>query len=139
MNEVLERAFVKSIEEMMGETPERCDRAMRDGFITSIEIIEVGGRIPVYLIIRPLLLQALAEQLLGEMQPDEPTLIDLANELSNLVVGVAKVIASEEGLDFTISTPQFLKIGNFEPQSQSALHFKTRHSHCSIYVGHAHG
>ncbi len=139
MVEILQRAFVKSIYEMLGEIPEPSDRAMSDGYISSIEMISKDARIPVYLIIRPLLLQALAERLLGEMQPDEKTLIDIASELSNLVVGVAKVIGSEESKEFDISTPQFLKIGHFEPKNEAAIHFKTSHSFCSLYIGNARG
>lgn len=139
MVEVLEKAFIKSIQEILEETPKKAKRMMKNGFISSIEILSNGERIPVFLIIRPLLLQALANRLLGEKEPDEATLIDLANELSNLVVGVAKVIASDEGKDFTISTPQFLKIGKFEPKSEASLHFKTSYSFCSLYIGAVHG
>ncbi|MGP1579762.1 MAG: chemotaxis protein CheX [Wolinella sp.] len=139
MVEVLQRAFMKSIYEMLGEIPELSDRAMSDGYISSIEIISQGEHIPVYLIIRPLLLQALAERLLGEMQPDERTMIDIASELSNLVVGVAKVIGSEENKKFSISTPKFLKIGHLEPSNEAAIHFKTSHSFCSLYIGNTRG
>ncbi|MGP1450531.1 MAG: chemotaxis protein CheX [Wolinella sp.] len=135
MVDVLRRAFIKAIEETLEETPRVSRRAIKNGFISTIEILQNGERIPVYLIVRPLLLQALAERLLGEMEPDENTLIDLSNELSNLVVGVAKVIGSEEGEEFNISTPQFLKVGNLKPVSDAELHFKTSHSFCSIYIG----
>jgi CheY-specific phosphatase CheX len=33
---------------------------------------------------------------------------DLTNEIANMIVGNAKVVASKKGIDFNISVPQFL-------------------------------
>lgn len=61
------------------------------------------------------LMQQIAEIFLGEDESDEATLIDMALETTNMIVGSAKVLASEEAdLHFNISTPNFVKIDTFD-------------------------
>lgn len=48
-----------------------------------------------------------ASILLFEDNPDEDCLTDLNNEIANLVVGHAKVLASNDNYQFNIATPMF--------------------------------
>ena len=58
--------------------------------------------------------QFVAKIFLEEEESDEETIMDMAMECTNLIVGSAKVIASEKGLDFTISTPHLEQVDAFE-------------------------
>jgi CheY-specific phosphatase CheX len=53
-------------------------------------------------------LKKMAYLFLFEENPDAETLEDLIKEISNIIVGKAKLHASQSGLSFTIKTPQFL-------------------------------
>ncbi len=94
--------FVKSIGGEFG----KCGNVDKEGFVSKIE---VNGDInkPVYLFIPKETLDTVSMLLFGEKEYDLP---DLTNEIANLIVGNAKVIASDENIDFDISTPQFLDI-----------------------------
>lgn len=60
------------------------------------------------------LIQQIAELFLGEDMSDEDTLKDMLLETTNMIIGSAKVLASEsEELSFTISTPHILDNGEF--------------------------
>jgi CheY-specific phosphatase CheX len=53
-------------------------------------------------------LEKMAYLFLFDETPDETVLTDLIQEIANLIVGKAKVVAAEKGLNFNISTPTFL-------------------------------
>jgi len=60
-------------------------------------------------------MQEVANVFLEEDESDEETLIDMTLETANLIVGSAKVIADELGVNpFTIGTPSFLKFDLFD-------------------------
>ncbi|WP_324170573.1 chemotaxis protein CheX [Sulfurimonas sp.] len=60
-------------------------------------------------------MQRISTLFLDEVDSDEETLIDMALETVNLIVGSAKVIAEEtQDNPYTIQTPHFLKIDNFD-------------------------
>jgi len=62
-------------------------------------------------------MQRVSKLFLEEDESDEETLIDMALETTNLIVGSAKVIAEEEDVEpYTIITPHFLKIDVFDFQ-----------------------
>lgn len=57
-------------------------------------------------------MQRVAMLFLEEEESDEETLIDMALELTNLIVGSAKVLAADENKNpYTIKTPYFEKTG----------------------------
>lgn len=59
-------------------------------------------------------MQRISKVFLEEDNSDEETLIDMALETTNLIVGSAKVIAEEADENpYTINTPHFEKIDNF--------------------------
>ena len=59
--------------------------------------------------------QRVSKIYLEEDESDEETLIDMVLELTNLIIGSAKVLAEDEGKNpFNISTPNFEKIDIFD-------------------------
>ncbi|MDB2562322.1 chemotaxis protein CheX [Sulfurimonas sp.] len=60
-------------------------------------------------------MQRVSKLFLEEDESDEETLIDMALETTNLIVGSAKVIAEESGVNtYTIGTPSFEKYDVFD-------------------------
>ena len=60
-------------------------------------------------------MQRVSKLFLEEDESDEETLQDMTLETANLIIGSAKVIAEETTKDpFTIGTPEFEKIGEFD-------------------------
>ncbi|NOQ29726.1 MAG: chemotaxis protein CheX [Helicobacteraceae bacterium] len=60
-------------------------------------------------------LQKITYSMLFEEESDEETLVDMILETANLVVGSAKVLASDDdSMPFSISTPHFEKIAPFD-------------------------
>jgi len=59
-------------------------------------------------------MQKVAKLFLEEDQSDEETLKDMTLETTNLIVGSAKVIAQKSEDPYTIGTPKFEKIGEFD-------------------------
>jgi len=84
--------------------------------IASIEIELLNGKkLVVYIGATPDFAQRVATLLLEEDDSDEETLIDMVLETLNLVAGSAKVLAEDiSALAFTISTPNFEKVGVFD-------------------------
>lgn len=79
-----------------------------------IDVID-GSKHRVYVAAEPSFIQRVSKLLLEEDESDEETLIDMALETTNLIVGSAKVIAEEEAKNpYTINTPHFEKIDLFD-------------------------
>ncbi len=76
---------------------------------------QVGRKYRVYIAAQASFIQRVSKLFLEEDESDEETLIDMALETTNLIVGSAKVIAEEENINpYTISTPHFIKIDTFD-------------------------
>lgn len=60
---------------------------------------------------------------LFEENPDEATLTDLIKEIANLIVGKAKVIAAAGGLNFDISTPDFISDNTSVSENDLEINF----------------
>jgi len=84
--------------------------------ITYIDIeTQAGGIHRVYIASEPKFMQRISKLFLEEDESDEETLIDMALETANLIVGSAKVIAEEANINpYTISTPHFIKTDIFD-------------------------
>jgi len=109
MDKFLDKAvenFINSI----GGTFGKCNNPNKEGFISKIE---VKGDInkTIYLCIPKETLDTVSMLLFGETEYDLP---DLTNEIANLIVGNAKVIASKNNVNFNISTPEFLDLKNIK-------------------------
>ena len=60
-------------------------------------------------------MQRISKLFLEEDESDEETLVDMTLETANLIVGSAKVIAEESGINtYTINTPHFEKHDVFD-------------------------
>jgi len=71
-------------------------------------------RYRVYLACEENFIQRVSKLFLEEDESDEETLIDMTLELTNLIVGSAKVIAEGSNDSYTINTPCFEKISQFD-------------------------
>ncbi|MDY0117682.1 MAG: chemotaxis protein CheX [Sulfurimonadaceae bacterium] len=83
--------------------------------IAYIDIETVGStQYRVYIAFDPLFVQKIAKVFLEEDESDEETLIDMALETVNLIVGNAKVLVqSTQKGSFNIETPHFVKFDTF--------------------------
>ena len=71
-------------------------------------------RYRIYLACEENFIQKVSKLFLEEDKSDEETLIDMALEITNLIIGSAKVMAEESNNPYTISIPYFEKIGKFD-------------------------
>jgi hypothetical protein len=76
-------------------------------YVSSIDIVFKDRDKTILLYASRPMLARVADILLFETDPDEDCLIDLSKEIANLVVGHAKVLASDQGYGFKIKTPVF--------------------------------
>lgn len=84
-----------------------------------IEMQEQGAY-RIYLAAERSFVQFVAQIFLEESQSDEDTMRDMALECTNMIVGSAKVIASEKGIGFRISTPKLEIMQQFTPSYHEA-------------------
>ncbi|MDT8338679.1 MAG: chemotaxis protein CheX [Sulfurimonas sp.] len=84
--------------------------------IAYIDIQSINGtKHRVYIGATPNFAQRISTLLLEEDDSDEETLIDMTLETANLIIGSAKVLASESNSgSYTMSTPYFEKIDVFD-------------------------
>ena len=84
--------------------------------IASIEIVENKKTHTVYVGVPKKLLQDVCEIFLFEDESDDATLQDMLLEMTNMIVGSAKVLAQEENNTkvFNIKTPLFLQTKRFD-------------------------
>jgi len=75
--------------------------------------LQSGSRHRVYLSADEAFIQRVSKIFLEEDESNEETLIDMALETTNLIVGSAKVLAENSEEAYTINTPHFEKIGSF--------------------------
>ena len=76
--------------------------------------LQSGTQHRVYLSADESFIQRVSKIFLEEDESDEETLIDMALETTNLIVGSAKVLAEDSAKAYTINTPHFEKIGDFD-------------------------
>ncbi len=75
----------------------------------------------VYIVSDQNFIQRVSKLFLEEDESDEETLIDMALEITNLIVGSAKVMAEELNENpYTIQTPHFLQIDIFDFEYDNA-------------------
>jgi len=80
-------------------------------------------------------MQRVSKLFLEEDESDEDTLIDMALETTNLIVGSAKVIAEESSDNpYTIGTPQFLKADIFDLQYDQAKTIKIQDDNLIVAI-----
>ena len=95
------KEFVESLGAKFGI----CDREIKDGFISKIEV-EGDKNYEIYLSFPKSALDKISLILFGDLDYD---LKDLLKEIANIIVGKAKVVASIKNVHFNISIPEFLE------------------------------
>ena len=102
----MEKFFIeaaKNFAKSIGAEINHCNEKVEDGFISQIDI-RGDENLDIYLVLPKDVLDTVSELLFGDTDYD---IEDLAKEIANLIVGNAKVLASEENIHFNISTPKF--------------------------------
>jgi len=80
-------------------------------------------------------MQRVSKLFLEEDESDEETLVDMALETVNLIVGSAKVIAEDTNDNpFTISTPHFEKIDKFDFEYDESKVIKIENDEAMIAI-----
>ncbi|MBR2495557.1 chemotaxis protein CheX [Helicobacter sp.] len=130
--EVIKESFFEVIKGSISVRPEESIIPLKKGYLTSIEMI--GRETNVLLVFNKPFLKTMCFNFLGDKNPSNDALEDMARELANLTVGHAKVIAQERKINFNISTPEFLGVRVIKDYDQGA-HFRLKGSgHCSIFL-----
>ncbi len=97
--------------------------------------VKDGKKHRVYLASESSFVQRVSKIFLEEDESDEETLIDMALETVNLIVGSAKVIAEEADENpYTISTPHFEKIDSFDFEYDEAKIIKVENDEMIIAI-----
>ncbi len=103
----MEKFFIeasKNFAKSIGAEINHCNEEVNNGFISEIDI-RGDENLNIFLILPKDVLDSVSELLFGDTDYD---IEDLAKEIANLIVGNAKVLASEENIHFDITTPKFL-------------------------------
>ena len=104
----MEKFFVTAAENFaksIGAEIDRCESEIKEGFVSEIDI-RGDENLDIFIILPKDVLDTVSELLFGDTDYD---IEDLSKEIANLIVGNAKVLASEENIHFDISTPKFHK------------------------------
>jgi len=113
--------FVDSIEAYIDE----CKDEKIEGFVSKISI-RGDENYDIYVVVPHEKLVYMSNYYFGEDKYDPK---DLTNEIANLIIGNAKIIAAKKNINFNISTPEFL--GEFkEVEYDERLSFRFNHEKC---------
>ena len=94
-----------------------------------------GQKYRVYIASDSNFMQRVSMLFLEEEESDEETLIDMTLETANLIVGSAKVIAEEAGVNtYTINTPHFEKFDIFDFDFDQAKLIKVENDELIIAI-----
>jgi len=96
---------VKEFVDSIGGEYGFCENIVKDGFVSKIEV-DGHMNYEIYLKFPKKTLDLVSTLLFGD---DEYDLEDLLKEIANLIVGKAKVFASDKNIHFNISIPEFLE------------------------------
>ncbi len=133
MRDIIEKSFYRSFKETLGINLQECSDLIERGFTSEIHI-DGDRRFSIYIVFERGLLVEASNIMLFDDNPDEETIIDLGKELTNIVVGLSKVVASDENIRYNISTPTFLGDRVFDREYNSALGFICNDKRCSAYI-----
>ena len=136
MEKIIINAFRQVLKDTLGETPKRVTRKLTKGFLSSIDIfLENEEKDTITFVSSKDFLAKLGNGLFGEEELDEIALKDLSQELANLTIGLAKVLAVTENIKFNISTPSVYGFGEFQDTHSSSFNFSLgRGAKCSLFM-----
>lgn len=135
MVEVIKEAYKQSFKNTFEIDLLESEEGIFEGYVSSIKAIKNGIEEEIFFIFSKEMLLCVSGILLMDHNPDENTLGDLCKELANIVVGVAKVVASDMGIDFHISTPTFLGITSVQPHDRLSLSYIHEGATCTTILG----
>ena len=136
MEKIIINAFRQVLKDTLGETPKRVTRKLTKGFLSSIDIfLENEEKDTITFVSSKDFLAKLGNGLFGEEELDEIALTDLSQELANLTIGLAKVLAVTDNIKFNISTPRVYGSGEFQDTHSSRFNFSLgRGAKCSLFM-----
>jgi len=134
MVEVIREAYKQSFKQTLGIDLIETENGVESGYLSSIKAIKNGDEEEILFVFSKDMLLTVSNILLFEDNPCENTLADLTKELANIVVGVAKVIGGERGVEFDISTPTFLGEGDIDPKDQTTLSYEYNGAKCTTIL-----
>jgi len=108
MKSIFKEAVKNYIESIEGNVSD-CKVNPHKGFVSKIDI-NGDENYEIFIVVPKAKLDYIAELWFGDSS--EYDIDDLTKEIANLIVGNAKIIAQEKGVNFDISTPEF--IGEYE-------------------------
>ncbi|TLD97506.1 chemotaxis protein CheX [Helicobacter jaachi] len=129
--DIIHSSFFDIVQNSISKTPHDSIMPLKKGYLSKISML--GTHNDVFLLFNKAFLRIFCADFLGDKNPSEQSLEDMARELANLVVGRAKVMTQELGKNFNISTPEYLGyrlIKNYD----HGLHFRLSRGRCSIYM-----
>ncbi len=134
MDLIIKKAFLQMIEDTIAKTPELANECLREGYISSIGVIfEDGVTYTISFVASKEFLTILSLEMLGVCANDDLEFRDLSQELANLTVGLAKVLAIKKGLFFNIQIPEVFGYSTFK-DAQRCISFNLQNTLCSIYI-----
>ncbi|TLD84541.1 hypothetical protein LS70_003060 [Helicobacter sp. MIT 11-5569] len=135
MDLIIEKAFVQVLQDTVGATPLRVEGKLLKGYLSNIDItFENGTHNTITFVTSKEFLESLGFGLFGENVSDDLELRDLSQELANLTIGLAKVLAVKENVKFNITTPRVFGFGEFQDAQYSCLNFALEGAPCSLFM-----
>ena len=119
----MEKFFIKAAENFaksIGAEINHCENKIEEGYIGEVDI-RGDENLDIYILLPKDVLDVVSELLFGDTDYD---IEDLSKEIANLIVGNAKVLASEENINFNITTPKFSKSINIDYDKRIDLSIK---------------
>jgi chemotaxis protein CheY-P-specific phosphatase CheC len=104
LNIILKDAIKKYIESIEAKILE-CKSNPKKGYVAKISI-SGDENMDIFIVIPKIKLEYIAELWFGDKEDYDKE--DLTKEIANQIVGHAKIIAAKKGINFDISTPEYL-------------------------------
>lgn len=134
MDLIIKKAFIQMLEDSINQTPDTTDICLKEGYLSKIEVVFSDGvHYTISFVSSKEFLTILSLNLVGICADDDLEYRDLSQELANLTVGLAKVLAIKKGLFFDIKIPQVFGYTTFE-KDRSVANFALKGTLCSLYI-----
>jgi len=104
MNTILKEAIKNYIESIEAEISE-CKATPKKGYMAKISI-SGDENMDIFIVLPKAKLDYIAELWFGDKNDYDK--VDLTKEIANQIVGNAKIVAAKKGINFDISTPEYL-------------------------------
>ena len=135
MELIIERAFMQTLQDTLGVLPMRIENKLLKGYLSKIDFAFNDGLIKTITFVSSKeFLEILGKSLLGDCKFNDMEFCDLSQELANLTMGLAKVLAVKENVHFNIATPQIFGFGEFQDAQYHCLSFALDGAFCSLFI-----